>query len=86
MSHRDDRATELAVLRCERAVAMRSDFRWSEEYRLYYQQTMAGIAAMRHRPGLATQLRRRMAKIKPVEPPVANDATEAVGTAKEAQG
>lgn len=77
MSHRDDRATELAVLRCERAVAMRSDFRWTEEYRLYYEQTMAQIGGIRYRPGLQTQLRRRMARVKPIAPPVANDATEA---------
>jgi hypothetical protein len=64
---------------------MRPDWRWSEQYRLYHEQTMAGIAAMRHRPGLATQLRRRMAKVKPVAPPVeprvADGATEAAEVA-----
>lgn len=68
MSYKDDRAVEAAVLRCERALQLNPALRGTEQYRLYYQQTMDDIGRIRHRPGLVTQLRRRMTKVKPVAP------------------
>lgn len=77
MSHKDDRATEAAVLRCERALLVNPAWRWSDEYRRYHEAVVADIGLIRYRPGFVTQLRRRMGKIKPILPPVADGATEA---------
>ena len=82
MNQKEHRAVEAAVTRCEALTARRPDFRWSGEYRRYYEATMADIGRIRYRPGLVTQLRRRMRKVRPIEPPpagVAIGATEADG-------
>lgn len=81
MNQKEHRAVEAAVTRCEALTARRPDFRWSGEYRRYYAQTMADIDRIRYRPGLVTQLRRRMRRVRPTEPPagVAIGATEADG-------
>ena len=81
MNQKEHRAVEAAVTRCEALTARRPDFRWSGEYRRYYEATMADIDRIRYRPGLVTQLRRRMRRVRPTEPPadVAIGATEADG-------
>ena len=58
MNQKEHREVETAVRRCEVLTTRRLDFRWSEEYRRYYAQTMADIDRIRYRPGLVTQLRR----------------------------
>ena len=81
MNHKEHRAIEAAVVRCETLTARRPDFRWSGQYRRYYESTMADIDRIRYRPGLVTQLRRRMRRVRPTEPPVgvAIGATEVDG-------
>ena len=81
MNQKEHREVEAAVARCAMLTTRRPDFRWSEEYRRYYEATMADIDRIRYRPGLVTQLRRRMRRVRPTEPPVgvAIGATEVDG-------
>ena len=78
MNQKEHREVETAVRRCEVLTTRRPDFRWSDEYRRYYAQTLADIGRIRYRPGKVTQLRRRMWKVRPIRPPAGvGEETEA---------
>lgn len=70
MSIKEDRATEAAVRHCETLTTQRPAWLWTAEYRRYWDATMADIDDIRHRPGLKTQLRRRMGKVRPTDAPL----------------